>query len=326
MPIPGDFQSRWWVEASGVNPKAVEEYRPALIAFIAFDRGRQASIAGSGFIIAGNPQYALAITAKHVLTEGVARIQRPQFHAPSALFVSPNTQKPSLDPEKMKIIWMGAKHAAMVNALNVNYNETLDVACCVIEPQHQSSAPFSPTSIPLDTTIPDVGATVHMISHDNFQLSEMVPPSDLTGKGQQLSIMKRLSIRIGVVTGVFPNGLRQYKWPCFTTSIPAEPGMSGGLVTLPRNGGVTACCGVVCADNSTDEARKDWTKCGESVVASAWSALCLRVPDEIPATPETPSHSLYNFIQLGRMPEAVGGLNCIHFVEGQNGDCTLMHL
>ena len=212
----------------------------------------------------------------------------------------------------------------MVNASFVSYNETLDVACCIIAPQEKYAAPFKPTSIPIDTSVPRVGEVVHMVSHDTMEISEIVGPADQSGTGQKFSIMKRVSIRVGVVTALYPNGFRQYKWPCFTTSIPAEPGMSGGLVLLPRDGEIIASCGIVCADiPSENKARSNWNECGESVVASAWSVLCLPVPESIPATPETPTMSIYELMRSGRIDEPIGGLSCIQFIESKDGNCQI---
>jgi len=123
--------------------------------------------------------------------------------------------------------------------------------------------------------------------------------------------------------GGYPGGLRQYKWPCFTTSIPADPGMSGGFVTLPQDGKTIAVCGIVCADNSTDEARSDSLQCGDSVIACAWPALSLRVPESIPSTQTTPTYTLLEMMRAGRIDKAVGGIDQINLVERDNGDCTI---
>ena len=77
MPIPNDPLKRWWMEVGPENPQLVEQLRPILLGFMAFGPGREASLTGSGFIIAGSPEFVLAITAKHVLTEGVGRVQTP---------------------------------------------------------------------------------------------------------------------------------------------------------------------------------------------------------------------------------------------------------
>ena len=88
MPIPNDTENRYWLDISSANPKLMDEFRPCLVAFLAFDNGRMPGLAGTGFVIGAGIGHALVITAKHVLTEGVLNIQRPlSRHAPSALFV-----------------------------------------------------------------------------------------------------------------------------------------------------------------------------------------------------------------------------------------------
>jgi hypothetical protein len=192
---------------------------------MAFDRGREASFAGTGFVIAGKPEFALAITAKHVLVEGAGRLQRPLAEfAPSALFLRANVGAPSLDPVKLKVVWMGSEHAEMLNTSYVNYADPLDVACCVVVPQDEHVTSFRPTSIPLDTSVLHIGDVVHMVSFVDMAISELIPPADASGIGQTLSVGLRVCIRIGVVTGIYLEGYRQYRWPCFTTSIPPNRG------------------------------------------------------------------------------------------------------
>jgi hypothetical protein len=161
MPIPDDPLNRWWVEASSANPTLVSDLRPTLIAFLAFDHGRTPRIAGSGFVIAGMPDLALVVTAKHVLSEGVVNIQRPvAAYSASALFVPNSAKIPSLSPEKLKGIWMGSEHADLLNAAHAYYNDTLDIACCVVSPQQLHSTRFSPISIPIHTTVPAIGDVI----------------------------------------------------------------------------------------------------------------------------------------------------------------------
>ena len=118
MTIPGDSLNRWWIDAGGANPSRVHELRPALVAFMAFGPGREPSLWGTGFVIAGGSDFSLVITAKHVLIEGIAAAQRPwPRHAPTAIFVDPSATHPSLDPEKLKALWMGPKHVDVMNVV-----------------------------------------------------------------------------------------------------------------------------------------------------------------------------------------------------------------
>ncbi len=323
MPIPHDIEKRWWVEAAGANPSLVDSIRPTLVTFIAFDRDRTPQPIGTGFIVAAESQFALVISAKHIFTEGVLRAQRPMpGHAPSALIIHRRDSVPSIKPERLKVLWTGDTNAAMLNAIHVNYNDTIDIASCIIVPQEKESI-TQRVSIPLDTDEPSVGDVVNMVAMEEMKVEELAPPEGLDGKGQEISVHRRVSIRVGVVTAVYPKGFRQYRWPCFTTSIPAKSGMSGGFVYFPREGVTIATCGIVCADNSTDEAHGDFFQCGESVVASAWLALSLQMPLAVPHDPDAPTCTLFEMIRRGHVPQPLGGIGHISVVESENGDCRI---
>jgi hypothetical protein len=121
--FPGDPLSRAWIEVSGTNPLLVDEYRPALIAFLAFDRGFHARLVGTGFVIAGNSNLALVITARHVLANGVAQVQQRPM-TPS-----------SLNPRYLKASWMGTNSAGLLDILFVSFNNSTDIAACLVAPQ-----------------------------------------------------------------------------------------------------------------------------------------------------------------------------------------------
>lgn len=326
MPIPNDPMNRWWVDVSGANPSLVDLFRPCLINFLAFDRSKVPGIAGTGFVISSGSDFAVVISAKHVFTEGVLNIQRPALsHAPSAIFVPPSRTMPTLHPEKIKAIWGNSNIVATLDTVYLQYNETTDIACCIVAkeelhlPQAQPHQ-FYPPSIPLDTTIPAVGDEVHMVSLDAMEVIENLRPQADDGSGQVISIKRSVSIRIGTVTAVHLNGFRQYRWPCFTTSIPAQPGMSGGFVFIPRDGQTIAACGVVCADNSNEEAVTSYHHCGESVIACSWVALGLAVPVTIPYANGSSTKTLYDLMQKGEMIMAIGGIDHIEIIEGIDGD------
>jgi hypothetical protein len=164
MPIRHGLERRWWAEAAGPNPSLVDSYRPTLVTFLAFDRDRSPQPIGTGFILAAESKFALVISAKHVVAEGVLRAQRPMpGHAPSTLFVRRRDSIPSLEPDGLKVSWKGDPNAAMLNAIHVNDNDTLDVASCIVVPQEEESI-MQRVSIPLDTDEPSVGSVVHMVA------------------------------------------------------------------------------------------------------------------------------------------------------------------
>ena len=322
MPIPNDSEKREWVDASNNNPGFVDVFRPCLIAFVAFDVAHVPCIAGSGFIVGHSEEFALALTAKHVL-EGAASMQRPHRpYAPSALFIPPSATRPSIDEAKLRAIWMGEQSADLLCTRHIAYNDTLDAACAVFEPQVDFVAGFTPASIPLDAREPKIGDVVHMVSLDQLEISNYSPPTDISGAGFTFSIGRRVCIRVGTVTGVYPKGFRQYKWPCFTTSIPAEAGMSGGMVYVVRENEPTSICGIVSADNSLEESRTNNAIAGESVVALVWPALCLPVPTL--AANDSPMLSLHEMMSSGKMHPAFSIEN-IDYIDRGDGEGLIVN-
>lgn len=325
--LPGDHLNRYWLELSGANPSLVEQFRPALVTFLAFDKDRSVSsqtTVGTGFICGSSPEQGIALvtTAKHVL-DGIHGIQTPRpLHAPSAYFVRSSSKQLTLDPAKLKILWMDSTRAAMMNAISANYNESTDLACCVIAVQDREEV-FRPPSILLDTRMPTVGEIVHMVSADEMNAAELEAPKDQSGTGQVLQVYRRISIRRGTVTGVFPDGYGQYRWPCFTTTIPTTGGMSGGFVYTPRDGGSIAACGIVCADLDPYQSKIDQTKSGHSVIGCSWPALALRLPESIPTTANAATKSLLELARMGHIPAPIGGIDGFELETLENGDFRL---
>lgn len=318
-----DTLGRQWIEIAAENPELVDNFGPCLVAFLAFDRGSTPGLAGTGFIIAGGANLGLVITAKHVLAEAVVTIQRPvPRYSPSALFIPASSTVPNVEKEKLRCLWLDSTKGEAFVVPHVSYNDALDIACCILMPQEPSDTPFTfPRAIPLDTARPTIGDVIHMVSLDGMELTDHVPANHTSGP-RPFSVYRRVSIRVGVVTAVYPEGFRQYRWPCFTTSIPAEPGMSGGFVYFPREGYTIAACGIVCADNSSPEARSNQMICGESVIAYSWPALALNVPEKLP--PPAPSYTLHDMMRQGTMPMAMGGIEHIQISNRElNGDCTI---
>ena len=336
IPLSEDPHNRYWVELAGTNPHLVDQFRSVLVTFIAFDKDKTISsgdpkkrdnIVGTGFIIGTGTNHGLGLvlTAKHVL-EGIHSVQTPrQRHSPStpSFFVPPKFTQPSLDPKKLKVLCMGTEDAGLMNATWASHNNSLDIASCIIIPQEEDSPPFKPTPIPIDINPPTVGEIVHLVSVDEMAAKEIAPPMDRTGKGQTLSIYRRISIRRGTVTGVYPGGFEGYKWPCFTTTIPITGGMSGGFVFVPRDGELISACGLVSADLEPHETKTDQTKCGISVIACTWPALALRLPEHVPAAEKAPTLSLLEMVQQGRIPMPVGGIDRFKIETLDNGDFRL---
>ena len=215
MPIPNDPENRFWIDISSANPSRVDEFSPCLVGFLAYDHGYDPDLAGTGFVIGADAgaNFAIVMTAKHVLTEGVHNIQRPvPRHAPSALFVPNSSTIPSLHEDKLRAFWMGSGNADMLFTRHLSYHDSEDLACCIVMPQESHAAQFKPRPIPLDTARPSVGDVVHMVSQSRMKVSNRLPPTGAKGAGQQFVVHRNVSIRIGTVTAIYPQGFRQYPW------------------------------------------------------------------------------------------------------------------
>lgn len=293
--------------------------RSLLLTWIAFPKIGSGDIVGTGFIIGGAPSgHAIALTAKHVIAEGVKNIQTPYpTHARSALpeFLPPKHGEPSVTPESLRAVWMGTSTADLMLTEHVFYSQSLDIAVTLVRPQdHVEIPPLQ--QLPIDTSLPDVGEQVMLYACTGFEFDGGKIDAGSVGK-----IGRAVVVRSGYVTGVYPNGDRQYKWPCFTTSIPAEPGMSGGFVCRTRADDRIAACGVVSADWSSDEARKDFRHEGESLIAAIWPSLALQVPWRVNDAFET--RRLLDLVASGALIDIGDGHARFEILAEDGGDCVV---
>lgn len=316
------FEGRWWLELdNAANANLIDMLRPALVSFLAFGKGREPKIAGSGFIMSADKKLAVMITAKHVLEEGVSRAQfEHPTHATSTPAIFRPTVKISLERERVRAVWVGRSSVEMLTVPYVNFATELDLAVCLLLPQDGSTT-LEPSVIPLDTAIPKGGEVVHLVSLANKPPDERQydPKSGL----QEIAIERQVVVRRGIVTAVYMEGYRQFRWPCFTVSIPTAPGMSGGFVNIPQDGQTIAACGVVCADVSPHGAESSFLNRGESVIAISSACLLLSIPEAIPWKAGNPSMTLFDAMQGNRIQMAEGGLENVKIIRHEGGGLSL---
>lgn len=332
LKVPG--HNLYWLEVASANETFAHRFRESLVCVLASDKDRvytPQTTVGNGFIIAVDKarNWALLLTAKHVL-EGAAAIQSPRpLHASSALFVPPSRTAPSIDQKRLKLHWSGGADHALLKVIFATYNESTDLACCIAVPREVSiptGERFAPQNLKLGLDVPQVGDQVWMVSMANMSMVETVPPKDGSFLHQQAVFNHDISIRHGMVTGVYPNGYNQYRWPCFTTSIPVKGGMSGGLVGVYTRERPFSICGVVCADLDPYQPKDDPTVCGTSIVGCAWPALHLRVPRDL-ANDQTVvggrNPTLLELIREGQIAQPAGDLDA--FTLHEEGEYSWLH-
>jgi hypothetical protein len=321
MPISFDPMQREWLDLGPTNPGLVDELRPLLVFFIAWDSGSNPTILGSGTIIAAGsypPGAAVVLTARHVMAEFAVDAQKPHLVGTAGLFreVRPADHL-SLDPKRLKVAWMGRSTAAFLNVLSTSFNDFSDMQGCFIAAQIGEEPNFVGSgSVPLDLRPVVVGETVYQLSCGALGLTEIQEPAG-DWAGQILRISRHVSIRVGTVTGIFSDGRRGRSWPAFTTSIPSSPGMSGGAV-LRIEDNRPSICGVISSDFSPNGAGMDFNVRGDTVAMMVWPTLALKL-----TTAENLSLTWFEAMQTGVMSEPIGGLSSFSINENSSGEITM---
>lgn len=278
---------------------------------MAADSNLNAELAGSGFLIGVTDGCGLVLTARHVLDYALS-IQRPRARpVGSALkeFLPPSARTPALDPLRFSAIWLDGERAHALSVHHVCLNESSDLAFCLVAQGPDQKRSIGPGTVGLRTTPPSIGDIVHTVAFDRMRADPVSLDGQPSRRGVKLHMA--VSIRRGLITGVFLNGLRHYRWPCVTTTIPFEPGMSGGFAYEPVDGCPVHAYGVVAADNSVADARLSQHVAGESIVALAYMALALKVPTE--ARDGAPENTLQEAMRQGAMPPPMGGFEQFRF-------------
>lgn len=233
---------------------------------------------GTGFVIgADHNGMLLVLTAKHVIEDGVIKVQRLIHNrnptAPSILF---EPAKPQIGPKQLRAVWMGSDKVDMLFVRHVAYAVNLDVALCVLEAQStlrlgiHKLAP----SIALDTSLPKIGELINVVTLAGFEFDGSSPEGDGEGVWR---VTTRPVVRVGTVRSHEEKSMG-HDGPSFTTTIPTDGGMSGGFAYIPRDGKAVAACGIISTGAKEDEGQGDFRISGCSTVVGILGALALQVP------------------------------------------------
>lgn len=323
-PLPN---GQWWGALGRPWPIDENATKGALLQVMAFTPEGLPQVAGCAAIIAAGTGtvgkgFALALSARHVLDHAQA-IQDPNpKHAPSALAEFLPKKLPSIDPLKLRMMWMGANHGSMLKVVHACYADH-DVVGYVVQTQDDiETAKFKPSTIPLDLQMPNVGDQICLIAQ--LGLDKIEPFKEGTSIG--FTHERHAEMYMGVVTHVAKDGYRQHKNACFTISIPTLPGMSGSPVyVVPKFGKAVGVCGVVSADFSPN--YDDGKVKGESVIACAWVALAMEFPEAMHNGAKM--ITLYEYMRRKRMPKALGGFGNFSVEKSLDGNyrinCPITH-
>ena len=310
-----DPLGRAWVELAQENPIFAASLRKALIAFHGTDANVNLGTAGTGFIVAYTDEWLFFVSAKHVISEGILKIQKPYTRYDGGPFDTSNEFNNVELSGRLQISVLSDDAAFLAKVVHLSINAVTDIVVGMAEIPQEYRVNRIWCNIPLAVALPSVGDCIHVCSLINKI------PVEIEGIQEQRAfrIERGVTLRKGEVTGVYPQGFNQYKWPCFTTSIPAGPGMSGGFAYSPLDGQTIAACGIVCAETSEADGINFFQE-GRSVIASSWLALANTVPSKMPRVNNSDDLTLYEMVKTGQFPQPIGDFHRIEFRKNSLDD------
>ena len=312
MHMKDDPLNRAWIELAQSNPDLLSSFRRVLLAFHSSDANIKFGTAGTGFIVTDTHEWLCFVTAKHVL-EGILKIQKPYTRFDDGPFQTSSEIQNVMLHGKLKVSVFGDDEAFLAGVVYLSFNGVTDIAVGMAEiPQEFRFKRFW-RHIPLAVVLPNVGDPIHICSLINKI------PVELGGSPRHFQLERGVTLRKGVVTNVHPSGFNQYKWPCFTTSIPAIPGMSGGFAYSPVHNETIAACGVVCAELS-DSDPTSFLEPGQSLIACSFLALANILPHKIPRHDDSEFSTLYEMVMQKQFPKPLGDFDRVEFVKKSPND------
>lgn len=308
MHMKDDPLGRAWVEIAQANPDFLAFFRRILLAFHSTDANIKIGTAGTGFIIGDTPEWLFFLSAKHVISEGILKLQNPYARFDTGPFNTSSEFHNVRLGGRLKVSVLSDDNAFLADVVYLSANSTTDVVIGIAEIPSEFRTNRFWHKIPLAVVLPNVGDSIHICS----LINRMPVENESTQKGRSFQIERGVTIRKGVVTNVYPRGLNQYKWACFTTSIPAVPGMSGGFAYSPTDGEPIAACGIVCAELSGADGSSYFDE-GQSLIACSWLALANSVPSKISKGNAWDNLTLYELTMNGQFPKPLGDFHRVQF-------------
>lgn len=315
--IPDDPDGCCWREATFTGPHALDS---ALISLIAFGPDGP-SLIGTGFLVAAIGRKALALTAAHNFRQA-ARVQRPwttQHPTTPAEFTLRRPQTLSTRPKDIRAVYFDKSQVDMCIIGEVSAVDGMDIALFTIALQEHVDDNLLKSRFPLDMKKPRRGQRVCILGYADMSLSV-----DGLEQETRIQMARRLALRQGVITGVYSTGLRQYQWPCFETTIPIHPGMSGSpVIWFAEDGAPAVSCGVACVDFSPDAAWDDYRVAGHSICAQLWPAAGLSVYATLPGQTQQRKTTVLDFIRHQVIDDRGDATNNISLTQHTSGIVTV---
>jgi hypothetical protein len=226
----------------------IGEASRALVSFIGRSSSGRSEVFGTGAVILADSLQALVLTARHVF-EGIADYQgnKPhRTHHPTALpeFLPPEPDTLGhLDISGITAVHVASGQVAICDVRGIVSESGSDLLLCLVAYQQHSTGPLFGPRLALDTRPPRVGDQVLQLSFAGMRVFDQYRlPHE--GDGELFKMANRPSLRIGRVTEL-GFGIHGRRYPTLACTIPAEPGMSGGVVFRNRSDEPPSICGVI---------------------------------------------------------------------------------
>jgi hypothetical protein len=245
---------------------------------------------GSAFIIGATEQGALCMTATHVLVR-MSKLEHPYPKShPTSLFAreSIDLSRPLREGRIGALVADGTVH--LIAPVSVAYGSVEADISLIFVPFTDAMLPSFVHALAINTDVPVPGQRVVAASFFG---------AAVTQRADSTTYNYKFDVRIGTTTDVSQRGSRGLKGPSFDTTIPFEPGMSGGPVLIPpeKTFSPTTACGVISRGLSTEESFEGGSP-GESTGAQLWPGLFLGFETHIKGVPQG-RLSLLDYIKQG---------------------------
>lgn len=243
-----------------------------VISIVAWGKGRSPALIGSAFVIGAFGETAIALTAAHNF-KGIRDIQRPrpQHHRSALPEFLGNMEEIDLDRTLVRAICIDRKGVEIAPILWAAWDNKADIGFFALESQENGKT-FFESAFRLNDKPLTVGEEVCVLGHADMAIREQAREA---GGRESFTMERRLLLRRGRVTALYPDGHLLCRGPCIETSIPVFAGMSGGpAFRIGSHGESISPFGVISSDLEGDgDAKNNRQIKGASIVALLNAAL-----------------------------------------------------
>jgi hypothetical protein len=274
------------------------DLRRVVLPIVAINSKWRVEAIGTAFVVLAFGKYAIALTAAHCL-QHIARLDAPyprSYNSVPPWLPRPVVTDIDLEDYKGRVLYPDATGNYQALYLAKAYAiQPSDIAVCRLEVPHklETTVKFEKRLI-IDSSPPKAHTNVIAVGYADMTF----PDPDMEVLGDDAAhgkISLKLNRRPGRVLEVYETrGPRNESYPCFTSSIPFDSGMSGGPV-LDMSDGRACAIGVISYDLSLGASNAG---CGECAVSSIlWPAMATKMKGE--ELDDITAPSLIDFERVG---------------------------